>query len=126
MATVEQHRLHATSQSDTATRVLPELLENGNYLNLVLHKISTEIFVAFKFRKIYKYKFCSLLTLKAISQIHNTQFWPRDFSYFLFHFYGKCINNLNYGKYIIILNIQNSRYHVAKRQNYNANCRFIV
>jgi hypothetical protein len=32
-------------------RVLSELLENRNYLNLILYMISTDILVFFKFRK---------------------------------------------------------------------------
>ena len=89
-------------------RVLSELFQNRNYLYFVSDMINTDIFVSFKFRKICKYAFCSLLTLKATGQIHSTWFWPRGFSYFLSHFKGKCINILTFDRYSIIFNTKNT------------------
>jgi hypothetical protein len=65
----------------TVTCVLSELLENLNYLHLAPYMISTDIFVAFKFRKkLYIDKLWSLLMVNKI-------FLPLDFNYLNFHYY---------------------------------------
>jgi len=76
---------------DTVTRVLSDLLENRNYLHLVSYMISTDIFVAFKFRKkLYMDKLWSLLN----GEQEDFVTW---FQLITFPLLLKCTTNLMFG-----------------------------